>query len=89
MLFDPQSRLRRVLFSLAAVGAYVLAFFTLYRLNGPGTAALAIAPVLAVAWLWGLRGGLIFGFLTLPLNALLFNLVEPEGWDSVFREGGR
>ena len=85
MRFDPQSRLRRVIFSLAAVGAYVLAFF---RLTGPGTAALATAPVLAVAWLWGLRGGLLVGFLTLPLNTLLFNLVGLEGWDSVLRQGG-
>ena len=86
--FDPQSRLRRVVFSLAAVGTYVLAFFPLYQLNGPGTAALATVPVVVLAWLWGLRGGLIVGFLTLPLNTLLFNLVGLEGWDAVFRQGG-
>ena len=86
--FDPQSPLRRAVFSLAAVGAYVLAFFPLYRLNGPGTAALATVPVVVLAWLWGLRGGLIVGFLTLPLNTLLFNLVGLEGWDAVFRQGG-
>ena len=87
VFFDPQSRLRRVLFSLTAVSAYVLAFFPLYQLNGPGTAALATAPVIALAWLWGLRGGLIVAFLTLPLNTLLFNLVGLEGWAAVFRQG--
>ena len=86
--FDPQSRLRRMVFSLAAVSAYVLAFFPLYRLNGPWTAALATVPVVVLAWLWGLRGGLIVGFLSLPLNTLLFNLVGLEGWDAVFRQGG-
>ena len=86
--FDPQFPLRRVLFSLAVVGAYVLAFFPLYRLTGPGTAALVTAPVIAVAWLWGLRGGLIVGLLTFPLNTLPFNLVGLHGWDPVFREGG-
>ena len=86
--FDPQAPLRRVLFSLAAIGAYVLAFFPLYRLTGPGTAALITAPVIALAWLWGLRGGLIVGFLTFPLNTLLFNIVGLEGWDPIFREGG-
>ncbi len=86
--FDPQSPLRRVLFSLAAIGAYVFAFFPLYRLTGPGTAALVAAPVIAVAWLWGLRGGVIVGVLTFPLNTLLFNLVGLEGWDPIFRAGG-
>ena len=86
--FDPQSPLRRVVFSLAAVGAYVLSFFPLYQLNGPGTAALATVPVVVLAWLWGLRGGVIVGVLTLPLNTLLFNLVGLEGWDAVFRQGG-
>ena len=85
---DSQFRLRRVVFSLAAVSAYVLAFFPLYRLNGPGAAALATIPVVALAWLWGLRGGLIVGILTFPLNTLLFNLVGLEGWDAVFRQGG-
>ena len=86
--FDPQSRLRRVVFSLAAVGCYVLAFFPMYRLNGPGTAALATAPVIALAWLWGLRVGLVVGFLSFPLNTLLFNLAGLEGWNVVFQEGG-
>ena len=86
--FNPQSPLRRVVFSLAAVGAYVLAFFPLYQLNGPGTAALATVPVVVLAWLWGLRGGVIVGVPTLPLNTLLFNLVGLEGWDAILREGG-
>ena len=85
---DPQFRLRRVVFSLAAVSAYVLAFFPLYQLTGPGAAALATVPVVALAWLWGLRGGVIAGFLSFPLNTLLFNLVGLEGWDAIFRQGG-
>ena len=87
--FDPQSQPRRVVYSLAAVGAYVFAFFPLYRLmTSPGTAALATVPVSALAWLWGWRVGLVAGLLSLPLNMLLLNLAGQEGWDAVFRQGG-
>ena len=87
--FDLQSQHRRVAYSLAAVGAYVFAFFPLYRLmTGPETAALATVPVFALAWLWGWRVGLVAGLLSLPLNTLLLNLAGQEGWDVVFRQGG-
>ncbi len=87
--FDPQSLRRRVLYSLAAVGAYVFAFFPLYRLmTVPETAALATVPVFALAWFWGWRVGLVAGLLSLPLNTLLLNLAGQEGWDAVFRQGG-
>ena len=87
--FDPQSPLRRVVFSLAAVSAYVLAFFPLYRLTGTGAAALATVPVVALAWLWGLRGGLIVGFLTLPLNTLLFKPMTFQRNPAAPRNDGR
>ena len=85
---EEELREKRVAISLVAVGAYVLAFIPLYRLSGPGMAALATVPVAALAWLWGLRVGLVAGLLSLPLNTLLFNLVGLEGWDPVFRQGG-
>ena len=85
---EEELREKRVAISLVAVGAYVLAFIPLYRLSGPGMAALATVPVVALAWLWGLRVGLVAGLLSLPLNTLLFNLVGLEGWDPVFRQGG-
>ena len=85
---EEELREKRVAISLVAVGAYVLALIPLYRLSGPGMAALATVPVAALAWLWGLRVGLVAGLLSLPLNTLLFNLVGLEGWDPVFRQGG-
>ena len=60
---EEELREKRVAISLVAVGAYVLAFIPLYRLSGPGMAALATVPVAALAWLWGLRVGLVAGLL--------------------------
>ena len=86
--FGAQSRYRRVAYSLAAVGAYVLVFIPLYPLVGSGMAVLVSVPVAALAWLWGFRAGLVAGLLSLPSNTLLFNFVGLGGWDPVFLEGG-
>ncbi len=86
--FGAQSRYRRVAYSLAAVGAYVLVFIPLYPLVGSGVALLVIVPVAALAWLWGFRAALVAGLLSLPSNTLLFNFVGLRGWDPVFLEGG-
>ncbi len=69
----PRIRTRRGGLALASgvVCAYTLAFFPLYpRLNHEVT-ALSVIPQVAVAWLWGVRGGLagvVCGFL---LNTVL------------------
>ena len=85
---DARSQAGNLLACMTILGAYVFTFFPLYRVNGPGTAALATLPVIAFAWLSGFRVGLAAGLLSLPLNTLLFNLVGLEGWEVVFRQGG-
>ncbi|MGQ0550616.1 MAG: ATP-binding protein [Armatimonadota bacterium] len=72
----PRIRSRRGRFMLAsgALCAYTLAFFPLYpRLNHEVT-ALSVIPQIAVAWLWGVRGGMagvVVGFI---LNTILLHI---------------
>ncbi|MGH2405744.1 MAG: hypothetical protein ACRDGN_14975, partial [bacterium] len=88
----PRIRSRRGRFVLAsgAVLAYTLAFFPLYpRLNHEVT-ALSVIPQIAVAWLWGLRGGLagvVAGFMG---NTLLLYLAgfPLGGWTALASNAG-
>ena len=80
--------LGRVALTLGCMFVYVLLFLLFYSRIGPGIAALTTIPVIIVGWLWGLRGGLLAGLLSLPLNVLLFNFVGLQGWDMIFRGTG-
>jgi signal transduction histidine kinase len=64
-----------------------LAFVPLSRLKGPDVAALALIPVAAVGWLWGMRAGLLAGLMALPLHVLLLALTMGEAWDVMIRGG--
>lgn len=45
---------------------------------------LAVLPVLIGAWVFGVRGGLITGLLSLPMNTLFINLSgTATGWDAL------
>ena len=85
-----ESPLGRVIFTLLAILVYPAAFLVLYPQLGLVAAVVAILPIIASAWLWGLWVGLLAGLLALPANTLLLNLVgvEPGGWDVIIREGG-
>lgn len=71
-------------------GGYGVLFLALYPQVGAGLAALAILPVVAMAVQAGVRGGLLAGVISFPVNTLLLNLVgyQPGGWDVVIRGGG-
>src|SRR5215468_10058815 len=49
----------RVFFVGVLVGAYVLEFLLLAPVVGDAVFAFALIPIVAIAWLFGLRGGLI------------------------------
>ncbi len=69
----PRVRSRRGRFALASgiVCAYTLAFFPLYPRLHHEVTALSIIPQIAVAWLWGVRGGLAGVGLGVILNSIL------------------
>ena len=58
---------------------YAVAFPTMYRASGPGTAALAVLPVMLISWFWGQRVGVISSlFAGMVLNPILFYRFEAE-----------
>jgi len=67
----------------AALALCLLGFLPLHRLVGPLACALAWPAVAAAGWLWGLRGGLVAGALSLPLNLLLCHLAGVLGRGAV------
>ncbi len=85
---DLQSRPLRAVLILGPWLAYMLAFAPLYRVMGAGAGVLATIPVVAVAWLMGLRATLLAGLLVVLLNTVLFNLAGLHGWDAILQAGG-
>ena len=67
---------------------YAVGFVPLYRQGGTGVLALALFPVVVLAWIFGAWGGLLAGVLSVPLNALLLTLVGEPGLAIVARSGG-
>jgi len=66
---------------LSMVSAYVVGLFLLYRLTGSAMwAALAIFPVIAAAWFWGLRPALLAALPCCLLSGLLVSLAQPSQW---------
>ena len=76
----------RLALVLGMVSAYAVAFFPLYSLTGSAMwAALAIFPVIAAAWFWGLRPALLAALLCSLLSGLLVSLVQPSQWNVIGR----
>ncbi len=73
---SPPSWRYRLALSLLVTLAYVLVFFPLYHyaLIWRSAIILSVVPVILVAAIYALPGGLIAGLLTLPLNVLLLYL---------------
>src|SRR5260221_9798181 len=65
---------------LCAVGAYTVAFLSLYPIWGAESAALIVLPVIATAWYFGLRSGLLTGLLGFPFNVLLLHWAGGMDW---------
>ena len=66
----------RVAMSLSAVVAYVLLFFPAYTLLDRSAIVLAVGPLFVVALLFELWGGLAIGLGLIPLDIVLYLLVE-------------
>lgn len=64
----------RLLISFSSLILYALTFLVLYPYSDSGTGALNVIPAAVFGWLWGPRGGLVFGLLALPVNIFLFGL---------------
>ena len=61
----------RLAITLASYIAYILAFNFLDVLLGTITGMIVTIPVLTTAWMFGLRGGVTAGLISLPLNVIL------------------
>ncbi len=70
----------RIGIATGSLGMYVAAFFILYPSVGSSVAAFTVFPAAVAGWLLGIRGGLPFGLISLPLNIFLFRLAgDPLG----------
>ncbi len=74
-------------FFLGAAVFYALAFVWLYPRVGLGTMALASVPVGLASWIYGSRGGLLSGLLTLPFHFLLLTQMKEPAPAPMYREG--
>lgn len=75
----------RVFLVLCIVIAYAVSFPCLYNSAGAIVAAFTIVPVSAAGTLLGVRGGLFTGLLCIPLNMILFSLVDVSGYYMLVR----
>ncbi len=80
----PKSRAVAAAWILCALFAYVGLFLGLYALTGLGLPVCAVLPVAAVAFFQGLRPGCAAGFVSIPLNLLLFGLIGFNWFDTLF-----
>ena len=73
---------------LTLSGVTGVVYALVYQAMGPGVVALSIPPVVAVAWLLGLRAGLLAGVLFFALNAILLVLSERPDLATMLRGSG-
>jgi len=71
--FDDGSHNEKLLLLLGIVAAYMIMFKPIYLVVGEAADVLYFVPVAMAGWLLGTRSGLLFGFLSIPVNALLFS----------------
>jgi signal transduction histidine kinase len=73
--FMPKTFQGKLIVALSTVFVYIVFFLLLYRQIGNILIVVFAIPVLFIAWLFGLRGGLLAGLLTVPLHIALVKLV--------------
>jgi HD-GYP domain-containing protein (c-di-GMP phosphodiesterase class II) len=83
--FNLDSMRVRVALVVGVWVVYGLAFAPIYSEMGDAVGTFVTLPVMATAWLLGMRGGLAGALLNIPLNALLFFSVGQSGWDVMFK----
>jgi diguanylate cyclase (GGDEF)-like protein len=75
MLNRAQHGRRRFFIAFGSLIVYALVFLALYPVVGRAGAVLTVLPAVVFGWFLGVRGGIFFGVLAMPLNTLLFQLV--------------
>jgi len=85
--FKEEFRYSSAGFFINYVIAYVLTFISIYPLIGMRVVVLCPLLVIAAGWFWGMRGGMIAGFLGFPFNAMLGHWFGEAQLDSVFWSG--
>ena len=85
---DMTSTRARVAFTLTLVLAYSLAYVPLERAMGGAVGIFATLPVVAAAWSFGLKAGVLAALLALPLNASLMVLAGDDSLGGWLRQGG-
>ena len=73
---------------MATAVAYVAAYAPLSHALGTAAGILAVVPVVATAWVFGQRVGLIAGLMGFPVNSLLVVLLTDVEWLEWAAEGG-
>lgn len=81
----PQSKTVALSWILGALIVYVGLFLGLYALTGLELPVCAVLPVAAVAFSQGLRAGCIAGFLSIPLNLLMFSVIGLNWFAMLFK----
>jgi signal transduction histidine kinase len=79
-------QLNRTTIAIISVAAYALVFVPAYAATGVIAASLSVIPIAVVGWLFGRRGGLLVGLLSIPLHIMLFTLVGAAGWQVVLEQ---
>lgn len=73
----------------SAVLIYAISFYVLYKILDRGVGALAILPVIVVAWCYGSKAGIVTAFLSFPFNVIFLNVLGDEGINTfIARAGG-
>ena len=82
------SHKRRLAVILASYIAYILAFNFLEAVLGPAAGIIVTLPVLMAAWMFGLRGGLAAGLISLPLNIVMVEAFTSQSATDWMFSGG-
>lgn len=77
----------RAVLVVASFLLYAALFSFFYRSLGGVVIALSVLPVISSGWILGLRGGVLAGLGSYPLNAFLFALVNFPDWQLVIARG--
>lgn len=62
----------RLIITMALFGLYIISFEPLYYKLGEAATMLLLIPVLASAWIWKFKIGIVISLLVIPVNGFLF-----------------
>ena len=82
----PKIRLR---IAVASVILYLLLFYALsFVTDYTGLPILAVIPVIIIAWLYGIRSGIITGLACFPANLVMLAVIGIDPIDNLIKTGG-